>query len=131
MQKSEKEELIKELKALRHEIYTGRKFAVYKEEQEERANEIKELLVSNAMADLNNAFIESQSWQEEYYCRAEPWNLIICNGTVCFVRGVYTTTYNEGLDTFEYRLNLKGVFENKEFEFDCGYYDRTLFLIQE
>lgn len=117
------EYLFEQLKELNQEINSKRKFGVNSTEQRQKAEKIEKLLIDKNAKRFNDQFIASNTWKDKHTTDAEKWDLIIYQNVVCKILDMGTISFNEGMDTYNYRARVKGIFIDEEFIFDFGYYE--------
>lgn len=76
----------------------------------------------------NNKFINSQNWVDIHTSLINKWDFIIYQNIVCKVVEMGTISYNVGMDTFNYKAIVKGVFIVEEFTFEFGYQETIKIL---
>lgn len=125
----ENEEALKErLKELRQDIYSKKKFGVDFSAEKAEADEIEKHIIDSKAIQINNEFISLHNWVDIHTSLVNKWDFIIYQNIVCKVLEMGTISYDEGMDTFNYKAIVKGVFVEEEFTFEFGYYETIKIL---
>ena len=125
----ENEEALKErLKELRQDIYGKRKFCVDFSGEEAKADQIEKHIIFSKAVQINNEFISSHNWVDIHTSLVKKWDFLIYQNIVCKVLEMGKISYDEGMDSFNYKAIVKGVFVDEEFTFEFGYYDTIKIL---
>lgn len=109
-------------------ISNQKKFGLKCEEEQSEVQEIEATLMKRQFEKLNEGFIVSQNWKENYLTGAYPWDIIIYNNKICRAEELAAVSYNEGSDTFNYEAYIVELFSNEKYKVNFGFYDRVKFL---
>lgn len=77
---------------------------------------------------LHEEFFASHNWNKKHLANAKATDMIFDKNTLLRVKEIYTTSFNEGSDTYNFRAKALNVFSGEELQFDFGYYDVVDFL---
>ena len=61
----------------------------------------------------------------------EIWNIINYKNSICRIQDMWTTSYNRGLDTFNYKASLLMLYTGETKTIEFGYYDATEVLVYD
>lgn len=107
---------------LRASISSARRFGVNTDEREKVLENLENELITTRFQALNDAFIQTHKWHKIYASDLERWDLVLYEGQVCKVEGVFSTYYDAGSDTYSYTGTLRALFADTHFKISFDYY---------